>query len=428
MYRSLFIGILIFIFHSNNYAQYGCTDPQAINYNATATINNGSCTYANTYYTLNNIDTLPTIVDEISGMVYYNGKLYVHNDSGSPAILYEIDTNSLQITKEIFLQGITNVDWEDITQDDTHFYIGDIGNNAGNRTNLRIYKFPKSAIGNNYYDTIENFQIEVIQYQYPDQIDFTPNNNNTAFDCEAIAYNNNKLHLFTKNWIQGISVHYTLPIQAGNYTATKIDSLFTQDYRITGADFATNKQLMLIAYQTTGLADVALWYIYDYNNADSVFATGNKRLIQCGNAIQYGQTEGICFKDTANGWVSNEKFNPIAQVFVPQSMYVFDTKNWYPYQYNTWIYHTNKDTQKNLQVNSTNGNITLKYETAFDENIILILYSHKGKKWKEKTCHFSPSIQQITITDLHIPDGIYIIMAINEKGEKRTGKFIFKNR
>lgn len=428
MHRSLLLGILILIFYKNNYAQYGCTDPQATNYNASATINDGSCTYANTYYTLYYIDSLPSIVNEISGMVYYNGKLYAHNDSGSPAILFELDTSNLQITKEIFLKGITNVDWEDITQDDTHFYIGDIGNNAGNRSNLRIYKFPKNAIGNNYYDTIHSFQIEVIHYQYPDQVDFTANNNNTAFDCEALAYYNNKLHLFTKNWIQGISVHYTLPTQAGNYTATKIDSLFTQDYRITGADFAKNKQLMLISYQTTGLADIGLWYIYDYDNTDSVFIKGNKRLIQCGNAIQYGQTEGVCFKDTTYGWVSNEKFIPIAQVYVPQSIYGFDTKNWYPYQYNTYIENIKTDTQNNLQVNSANGNITLKYETAFDENITLILYNNKGKKLKEKTYHFSPLIQQITIADLYISDGIYILMAINEKGEKRTGKFFFKNR
>ena len=63
-------------------AQYGCMDPQASNYNATATINDGSCMYPATNYSLIIKDTLQNSLQEISGMVYFNGKIYAHNDSG----------------------------------------------------------------------------------------------------------------------------------------------------------------------------------------------------------------------------------------------------------------------------------------------------------------------------------------------------------
>jgi hypothetical protein len=47
--------------------------------------------------------------------------------------------------KKIKLNGVKNNDWEELTQDKTHFYLGDFGNNAsGNRTDLTIYKIAKT--------------------------------------------------------------------------------------------------------------------------------------------------------------------------------------------------------------------------------------------------------------------------------------------
>src|SRR6185437_11352921 len=129
----------------------GCKDTKASNYNAKATINNGSCAYASSDVALKNFKktTLPATINEISGIIYFNGKLYGHNDSGGQPAIYEIDTSTGIITKTITLQGASNVDWEDITQDDENIYLGDFGNNeSGNRTDLIVYKFPKADIQN----------------------------------------------------------------------------------------------------------------------------------------------------------------------------------------------------------------------------------------------------------------------------------------
>ena len=80
----------------------------------------------------------PTL-DESSGLLFYNNKIITHTDSGGKAELYEIDATMGKVTRTVNITNAENVDWEDIGQDGTHIYIGDIGNNSGNRTNLKIY-------------------------------------------------------------------------------------------------------------------------------------------------------------------------------------------------------------------------------------------------------------------------------------------------
>lgn len=125
----------------------GCTDPQATNYNPDATQNDGSCVYPPTSVPLSVVvNALPQAVNETSGLIYWNGGLWTHNDSGNPPELYKLDTLSGQILQTIIISGVQNIDWEDIAQDETHIYIGDFGNNAGNRTDLKVLKISKTDI------------------------------------------------------------------------------------------------------------------------------------------------------------------------------------------------------------------------------------------------------------------------------------------
>jgi hypothetical protein len=316
-------------------AQWGCPDPQATNYSAVATQNDGSCLYSPTSYTLPVRDTLDSLLHEVSGMIYRNGKLYAHNDGGSPNHLYELDTTTGAITKTIVLGTKTNIDWEDMTQSSTHIFIGDFGNNLGTRQNLVIYKFPAALLNQaGTTITIPDAQIESIQFSYPDQTSFV-SDDSTRFDCEAMAWRNNALHLFSKNHGGGACYHYRVSDTAGTYTATLLDSLNTQQVEITAADFAANKQLMLIGYQTFGLANCVLWYVYDFSSADSCFAKGNKRRIDLGSALNNGQVEGLCFSDTTGGFVCSELFvvPPPLSGSVPNKLYRFKTSAWYPYIY-----------------------------------------------------------------------------------------------
>lgn len=394
-------------------AQYGCMDPQALNYNPTATINDGSCLYPATNYSLNKLDTLHPKIDEVSGMIFYNHKLYGHNDSGNSPVLFEMDTLGI-ITKEIYLQGISNIDWEDITQDSIHIYIGDIGNNSGNRTDLCVYKFLKSAIGANYYDTISLNQIEKIHYSYPDQIDFTPNAQNTAFDCEALAYRNEKLHLFTKNWKGGACVHYTIPALAGTHVALRLDSLDTQGTLITAADLASNNQLMLIGYKTSGMAECSMWYIYDFDNSDYYFDKGNKRKIFLDYAPIVGQIESVCFKDTTAGYIANEHFHPIPQVNVLPTLYKFSTTNWFPYILNTGMNYY-ADNKNQLQIFTNKNSIEVSFDAQKNETVFLSIYNSLGQfifSKKEKT---TIGKNTFVINKSQLAEGLYFINVITNQ-------------
>ena len=331
------------------YGQSGCTDPQATNYNSAAVYNNGTCTYNATNYNLTHQANLPAPLEEISGMVYFNNKLYGHQDSGGPANLYEFDPLTGNITKTIILQGATNVDWEDITQDDDYIYIGDVGNNAhGNRTDLKIYKFPKSAITTGSTITIPGTQIEQIRFSYEDQTDFTPQPaNSTAFDCEAITVNRGKIHLFTKNWIGTECVHYVLPTTAGTFTAERKDSFDTGNYKITAAGTGAWDMIVLLGYQVTGTAQCALFLDYGFDGSYYYFNTGAKRRLDLGTALSLGQLEGLCFVNALHGYVANEKFTYTLPIIgtqtVVQQTYTFDIRNFIKdyYQHNQITYNPN---------------------------------------------------------------------------------------
>jgi hypothetical protein len=312
----------------------GCTDPLATNYNAAATDNNGSCSYNNTSYTFTiKVDPLSDSVIESSGLQMAGGYLWTLNDKNGKASLYRIDTTSNTLQQRVILKNIINDDWEDMAFDGTYFYIGDFGNNlTGGRTNLAIYKFPFSAIDvNNTVDTIQPDEIETITFIYSDQPQpvVATGNNNTKYDCEAMIVDNNKVHLFSKNWLDNTTTHYVInSTAAGNYTAMAMET-FANGYLVTAADkIAGENIIVLLGYVNSGAGNHYLHILSDYK-ADSFF-TGNKRKIDLGDATIMGQSEGITFRNGKYGYISNEKFSRTVGPFtitVNQKLRSFDIGN-----------------------------------------------------------------------------------------------------
>ena len=138
------VAILFLLISESNAQISGCTDPKANNYNPLATTNNGSCTYNVTIYNPPLKYLLPDEVDENSGLAYLNGKLWTINDSGGLPVLYALDTTNGQIVQRIAIANAVNIDWESLADDDQYIYIGDFGNNSGNRDDLSIYRVLKS--------------------------------------------------------------------------------------------------------------------------------------------------------------------------------------------------------------------------------------------------------------------------------------------
>ncbi len=54
------------------------------------------------------IGEMPPELTENSGLIFYDGKLISHNDSGNTPELFEIDTISLQTTRKVTISNAIN--------------------------------------------------------------------------------------------------------------------------------------------------------------------------------------------------------------------------------------------------------------------------------------------------------------------------------
>jgi hypothetical protein len=328
------IIFLFFVFFktSSGYSQVsGCRDPSASNYNPSATVNDGSCLYNDTYYTPPVlVDPISDTLKESSGLQWANNSLWSFNDRGGKPDLYRIDTVTGTILQTVRLGGATNVDWEETAFDGTYFYVGDFGNNLdGARTDLKIYKFPFSAIPDyitNPDATIDSAKIEIINFTYSDnQLPDSVALNSTKFDCEAMIIDEGKIHLFTKNWVDLTSTHYVINnTLAGTYIAARSETLNT-GYLVTAATKAPGKKIAeLLGYDNSLFKNHYLHILSDYSGGK--YFNGNKRKINLPSATYMGQAEGITFRNDSSGYISNERISGI----VDQRLFSFNTASFIP--------------------------------------------------------------------------------------------------
>jgi hypothetical protein len=294
-------------------AQPGCTDPQAINFLPSATQNDGSCIYPPTIYFPVEIAQLPANLPEASGLEFFGGQLWVHQDGGAGPVLHSLDTATAALLETVMLPGLENLDWEDLAEDADHLYIGDFGNNAGNRTNLRIYKINKNEF------LAGSATAEVIAFSFSDQVDFTAAPNANNFDCEAFVVLGDSIHLFSKRWLDKTTHRYTLPITAGTYVAQLQDG-FSLGFLTTAADISEDGTIALLGYDGT-TSETSLLLLWDYPGT-SVFG-GNKRKISLGNALNMSQAEGLAFRTNTEGYICSEKISVL-----PPRLLRFNVRQW----------------------------------------------------------------------------------------------------
>lgn len=170
-------------------------------------------------------------LSEASALLYVQGATWTLVDGpGQPEIL-ELDPNTGQVLRTLGLINAMRTDWEALAMDDTHVYVGDIGNNNGDRQDLRIFRFPVDSLLD---PAVQTVMVETIAYSYADQTVFTPAPFATPFDCEAMILVDGEIVLFTKRWNDEQSRVYRMPAQPGTWTAQP-DTLFDSDGLVTDA-------------------------------------------------------------------------------------------------------------------------------------------------------------------------------------------------
>ena len=265
------------------------------------------------------ITELPLKVKETSGLVFFDDMLWTINDSGNPAEIYRIDPITGKVIRTVAILNSDNTDWESITQDSLNIYIGDFGNNSGNRTNLYILKIKKTDLKN---PASVSVRAGIIYFHFPDQKEFKPAPNKTNFDCEAFFFLNDSLHLFSKDWADQHTRHYVIPAKAGNYKARLIEE-FNADGLITDASVNKQGNVVLLGYKNTGGKswDCFCWVISGYTSSN--FFGGQKKRIELGSALQVGQSEGIILNDDNTAWLSSESIQANI-LFFPAKLFGLD--------------------------------------------------------------------------------------------------------
>lgn len=235
-------------------------------------------------------------LSEISGMTIWENRYFAHADGGSPSMLFELDSTGKHTDTTIISSN--NNDWEDMAANQTHFFIGDFGNNNGTRKNLSILKFTKDSLGR----TIQ--QPEMIHFQYGDQQDFS-SNNFSEFDCEAMVATQDSIYLFSKSKSTAICRIYSLPVAPGTYTAKVADTI-KPSFWVTGAHFSHNK-LWLCGYAPNIAFSLnPFLYTCDMVNGKIQHRTGKTFALSVPGTKQI---ESVCMHPSGILLISGEYFN-----------------------------------------------------------------------------------------------------------------------
>ncbi|HTM90955.1 MAG TPA: hypothetical protein VL095_00950, partial [Flavisolibacter sp.] len=150
------------------------------------------------------IKQLSPVVNELSGIADSKtnpGYLWGQVDSGNPNEIYLIRHDGT-VVKKIYVKGITNRDWEDMSLADGAIYIAETGDNARAYTNYMIYKFAEPSMNT---DTVS--AVQTISFTYPDG----------SHDAEALLVDESKnIYIITKSDIPSKIYKLAYPYDTNN--------------------------------------------------------------------------------------------------------------------------------------------------------------------------------------------------------------------
>lgn len=343
--------------------------------------------------------SLPSQVDESSGLSFTGGSsFWTHNDGYGDNNLYKV-SNTGTLSRTVTVLNAVNDDWEDLCHNAsrTWLYIGDFGNNDCDRTNLRVYRVP-------YPSNVTGTAVtaEAINFSYPDQRAIPSPWMN--FDVEAFFHHNGSLYLFTK--ADGDAVGYTkmyrLPDDPGTYTATLVDSFFTDD-RTTSADISPDGSTVIL------IANTRIHLFRNFSGDD--FFGGQHTRISI-NAT-WSQREAVSFWSNHEIYLSNEDAGD------GNELDYVDLSQWIP-STTTNIAHLHEAADFSLYPNPASNFIQASVNNI-NGRLLLELYDLTGKAVRNVRRESATELLRLDVADL--PPGVYFCKLFadqRELGSKRV--------
>ena len=229
---------------------------------------------------------LPKELKEISGITAVGEDLWVITDKPK-AKVFKLNAGG-KLLQTINVSNVEATDIEAVSSDAGFVYLGDIGDNIGDRADRKIIKIPLSNIPVGAEVQVTG---ETIEFNFPNDVG-TQDKKQNNFDCESLLSFKDSLYVFTKDREDKETKLYVIPKTAGKYTARYINT-FNSDGLIT--DAAMNKQnneLALIGYHKGHTYP----FIYLFSNFQgNNFFSGENQKIELADKKWDWQLEGITY-------------------------------------------------------------------------------------------------------------------------------------
>jgi hypothetical protein len=182
---------------------------------------------------------------EVSGIVMSQQQtnlIWMVGDSGQPTEIWATNTNGADLaTVTVSGTGVSNVDWEALSRGpDDDLFIGDIGDNAQARSNIKIYRIDEPTVTDQTV-TVKN----IYTYTYADGL---------AHNAEAMFISGGKVFIIQKNatgtvWRNDSLTDTTLENQGDSGLNTPV-----------AADVMTDNSNNTVVAVKSILADTVWWY------------------------------------------------------------------------------------------------------------------------------------------------------------------------
>ena len=238
---------------------------------------------------------LPKIINETSGLEFYNNYFITHNDSGGEPSLYVFNEDG-EIIETIELNKnpdfeIENNDWEDITNDNEYLFVADTGNNFGNRDNLNIIRVSKGT----------DFMVDgIIEISYSDQESFFPRPKH-KYDAEAIIVIEDKIALFSKDRENLNTDLYLVDKNQNGSQILTSEVSYNVNTLITGGDYDEDRNLLaLVSYNSNGNQYLLLFENFKLNNLE------NNTFKKFKIPLEQAQIEAVKIIGEKTFWVTSE--------------------------------------------------------------------------------------------------------------------------
>lgn len=264
------------------------------------------------------VTNLSSVNNETSGLAFFSDTILSINDSGNEPALHALRSTDGQYLQSWPITNALNIDWEALALSPTMLFIGDVGNNMGTRTTLDIYRIDRTAL----LPTATSLSAQKRTFKYADQPASALPVNAHNYDCEAMFYWQDSLHLLSKNWQNLWTRHYVLPIDwQDTLVLSPRDSFYVNGLVTDAAIDAATNQLYLLGYkkEQSGLYSS---FLYRFVNANNFFFGSDYQRIELGSTLNLAQTEGLCMSGPHKGFVTGEQI--VSLITIAPKLHSFD--------------------------------------------------------------------------------------------------------